>query len=536
MKIKNLIIIILGFLLLYGCAKKRPEMAYELKNKGAKQDIEAFGAESSAENFRKTSGEFNKTALKVLSKNKDSEVPTSRRISLKNTDTKKAKLSIIDHNMPIKKLDNALVSFQFNNIEIRSALKLFASTIKRNIIIGNEVQGKITMDFENIKWGGALYAVLDINNLVMTADKDSGLLRVHTAEQFAILNKSKIDQTLEINKNLATLETGMTSANSDGTETTISEIFKIYFQTSTDIITPLSAIISETTVITDDPANNQLIVTGTLSELEKIDLTLQEIDIEKKQVMIEAYIISASAGFTKNFSANLQLASATQARDTGKAITYTGIDTNPSGTARSFAGIQNSTGLDNTKQPDSAASAAKLAGGAFLLGNIGITKLKAVITSSIDDKNSETISNPKLFASDGKTSTLVQGVTLLRVIPAAGEAAGSTEEIAQNLNITVTPRIIGENKIKMELSIQNNSPGATDATTTVTNTESITSTIQLNTGDVAILGGVYKNSKVDNKNYVPFLSSIPILGHFFKQKIQSDGKTQLLIFLTAKVV
>ena len=535
MMFKKLIITIISCLLVFGCSKKRPEMAYDQRDKGAIQNIDSFGVESSAENFRKTSGEFNDANNRILAKNDEIEMP-SRRVSLTDNNDKSVKLSIIDHNQPIKKLDNTLVSFQFNNIDIRSALKLFASTIKRNLIIGNEVQGKITMDFENIKWGGAVYAVLDINNLVMKVDNDSGLLRVHTAAQFAILNKSKIDQTLEINKNLATLETRMTSSSNDDTADTFSEIFKIYYQTSTDIITPLTAVISDTTTITDDPQNNQLIINGTLAELQKIDLTLQSIDIQKKQVMIEAYLITATEGFAKAFSANLSAVSASLARDTGKAVTYTGVDTNPAGVARSFSGIQDSTALDNTKQPNSSASSAVLAGGAFLLGNIGITKLKAVIQSSIADNKSETISNPKLFTSDGETATLTQGIELIRIIPGAGDLPPDSEKISQSLNITVKPRVIGDSKVRLELTIANDSPGSSDATGTTTNRESLTSTIQLNTSDVAILGGVYKNTKLDDNQYVPFFSSIPILGQFFKQKKASDAKTQLIIFLTANIV
>ena len=180
--------------------------------------------------------------------------------------------------------------------------------------------------------------------------------------------------------------------------------------------------------------------------------------------------------------------------------------------------------------------AANVAGGAFLIGNLGITRLKAVINASNVDNNSETISNPKLFAMDGESSSLVQGVTLLRVIPAAGDAAGSIETIQQNLNITVTPRVIGGKKIKLKLIINNDSPGESSSVSTATNTESLTSVVQIDTGDVAILGGVYKNTRVDSKQYVPILSSIPIIGSFFKQKTKSDGKTQLLIFLTANIV
>jgi len=137
---------------------------------------------------------------------------------------------------------------------------------------------------------------------------------------------------------------------------------------------------------------------------------------------------------------------------------------------------------------------------------------------------------------DGESSSLTQGVTLVQIIPASGDAAGSTVEIPQNLTISVTPVITGDDIVKLELNLANDSPGDSTATGVVTNEESITSIVQVNNGDVAILGGVYKNTKTDSKKYVPFLSSIPILGEFFKSKTNKDDKTQLLIFLSANVV
>ena len=115
-------------------------------------------------------------------------------------------------------------------------------------------------------------------------------------------------------------------------------------------------------------------------------------------------------------------------------------------------------------------------------------------------------------------------------------AASSTVEIPQNLTISVTPTITGDGIVKLVLSLSNDAPGESTATGVTTKEEQISSTIQLNNGEVAILGGVYKNTKDDTKTYVPILSSIPILGEFFKSKTNNDQKTQLLIFLSANVV
>jgi len=535
--IKLFLVITLSVLLASCSSSKRPKMAYDQKDKGAVQEIEAFNVKASAENFRKTSEQFSQDTKEILNKNKKEE-KLVRRISLtEGKEPEKKSLKLIDRNLKIKKLEDTEVSLKLNNMNIRSALKLFAGLVQRNIIIGNEVDGEITIDFENIKWGSAVYAILDINSLVMTVDEDSGLLRVHTKEFFAQLEKSKIDNTIEANNNLASLDSGgsiSTDENSAGPMVT--EIFKVFYQNSSDLVESLGEIMGEAEGFTmvDDEQNNQIIITGTYAQLNQAENILNKIDLEKKQVMIEAYIVNATDGFNKNFSANLELVNITNVQEGRDRITYTGIDTNPGDTTEFTPSNTSTAGISNT---GFSSDAVNLAGGAFLLGNIGMNKMKAVISSSVNDSNTETVSNPKLFAMDGEQAQLTQGTTLVKVIPASGDAAGSTEEIPQNLSITVTPEVIGDNRIKMELTLSNDTPGASLSDGSVTtNEESITSIVQINAGDVAVLGGVYKNTRENSENYVPFFSKIPLLGAFFKQKTDQDNKTQLLIFLSANVV
>jgi len=535
--IKLFLVITVSVLLASCSTSKRPKMAYDQKDKGAVQEIEAFNVKASAENFRKTSEQFSQDTKEILNKNKK-EDKLVRRISLtEGKEPEKKSLKLIDRNLKIKKLEDTEVSLKLNNMNIRSALKLFAGLVQRNIIIGNEVDGEITIDFENIKWGSAVYAILDINSLVMTVDEDSGLLRVHTKEFFAQLEKSKIDNTIEANNNLASLDSGgsiSTDENSAGPMVT--EIFKVFYQNSSDLVESLGEIMGEAEGFTmvDDEQNNQIIITGTYAQLNQAENILNKIDLEKKQVMIEAYIVNATDGFNKNFSANLELVNITNVQEGRDRITYTGIDTNPGDTTEFTPSNTSTAGISNT---GFSSDAVNLAGGAFLLGNIGMNKMKAVISSSVNDSNTETVSNPKLFAMDGEQAQLTQGTTLVKVLPASGDAAGSTEEIPQNLSITVTPEVIGDNRIKMELTLSNDTPGASLSDGSVTtNEESITSIVQINAGDVAVLGGVYKNTRENSENYVPFFSKIPLLGAFFKQKTDQDNKTQLLIFLSANIV
>ena len=532
---KKLIILFSVFIILTSCRSGRPDMAKEQKDGGAVQDIEIFNVKSSAENFRGTTEEFAKDVEEIQ---KVEKKPLKRRISLNKTDDvkKSTSLKIVDHNSFVKKLETSEVSLKLNNMDIKSALKLFAGLAQRNIIIGDEVGGNITIDFENIRWGSAVYALLDINNLIMTEDKDSGLLRVHSQDVFKELEKNKIERTLEVNKNLLTLENGGNADTDAETERlVITEIFKVFHQTSAEVIEPIQSILGEETEIqfVDDAANNQLLVKGTPDELNRVEQLLDQVDIEKKQVLIEAYIINASDTFQENFNNRLEAVNASQLENGRDGIVYTGVSTNPGQDGFAFnIDTTTETGpIGSTGFPDET-----LAGGAVLIGNIGITRLKAVINMSINDKLSETISNPKLFAMDGETATLTQGKTLLKVIPAAGDAAASTVEVPQNLTIEVTPDVIGDSKVKLELTLNNDKPGDATGSDVATDEESLTSIVLLETGQVAVLGGVYVNTKNDNDNFVPFFSKIPLLGTFFKSQTKQDDRTQLLIFVSANIV
>ena len=537
----KLVLVILISLALTSCSlSKRPKMAYDTEDGGAVQEIESFNVKASAENFRTEAETFSNDTREIINKNR-TEQNLVRRISLTdNSEEKKTSLKLIDRNLKIKKLDKTEVSLKLDGMSIRSALKLFASLVQRNIILGDDIREDltVTIDFENIKWGSAVYAILDINGLIMIEDEDSGLLRVHTKEFFAELEKSKIDNTIEVNNNIASLEIGGSVSGSEGEneEPKITEVFKVFYQNSTDLVDSLSEIMGDSEGMTfiDDEKNNQLVITGTYAQLNQAEKVLNRIDLEKKQIMIEAYIVNANDGFNKNFQANLDAINLAETQAGRDRITYFAMDANPSTTSTFNSVDGTSEGLTNPGYDDDEIN---VAGGLIMFANVGMNKLRAVIQSSVNDSNTETVSNPKLFAMDGEEATLTQGTTLVKVIPASGDAAGSTEEIPQNLSITVTPEIIGENRVKMELALSNDTPGASLADGSVTtNEESITSIVQLNSGDVAVLGGVYKNTREDSENYVPFFSKIPILGMFFKQSTETDNKTQLLIFLSANIV
>ena len=535
--------LILSFVLLTACAKKRPNMSYHQKNRGVVQDINMVSIPASAKNFEKNSKKFAKESALLLTKN-NSVNPNPRRVSLSaSSNSLNTIAGVLDFNSEIKNLETTPVTLKFNTINIRSALRLFAGIVKRNIIIGNEVNGDITLDFENIRWGSAVYAILEMNNLVMIHDPASKMLRVHTKLEYLMFEKQKVDQTNEIQQNLASLgdisQSSSSSTKSLGKadKPIITEIFKVFNQSSDDAAKSLLEMISDDgdkkiDVISDNPSN-QLVIKGTAKQLDQAEVFLDKIDVGKKSVMVEAFIINAEDGFAKVFDANLSSLYGGVARTKGGNVT-----TATANSALDASNIGSLSGLENTiNQTDTLSpSAATLGSGMLLLGNIGSTQLRAAINASVTDTNSESLSNPKLFAIDGEKASIVQGLSLVKIIPASGDAAATTTEVNLNLNLTVTPQIIGE-KIKLDLSIANNSLGSgASGSDTPINNESITSKVILNNGDVAVIGGVYKNTKTDSITFTPLLHYIPIIGNFFKDKSKGDTKSQLLIFITANIV
>ena len=534
----NLILLSVCLLVFSGCKSGKPNMAYEQEDGGAVQEQSAFNVEATAENFKKSSSEFTEKTKKISEVQKNSP---ARRVSLtvKNGDTS-APLSIIDHNEFVKSLETDEVSLKLNDMDIKSAFKLFAGLVQRNILIGEEVNGNITIDFENIRWGSAVYALLDINNLIMIEDKDSGLLRVHSKEVYVQLEKDKIDRTLEVNKNSITLGSGGTTLDDDGNAERfeVSEIFRVFNQTSENLIEPIQSLLSEDTPIqiNNDEVNNQLLVKGTPEELDFVEKIVEKLDLEKKQVMIEAYLINATDDFNEQFKNNLQAFNASATANGEDGMTFFGID----GSGAAATPLARTTDESGTiRAKDYFTQPINVQNSAVIMGGIGFTRLKAIISMSIDKKNSETISNPKLFALDGQSSTLAQGNQLLKEIGGGTGQAATTVTIDQDLNMTVTPKITSDNQVELKLVIENSTPGTvpTGVTeTTATNSESLNSTVRVRSGQVAVLGGVYKNSKNDNITRTPFFSKIPILGTFFRSETKEDNKTQLLIFISANIV
>mgnify|MGYP003347910794 CR=1 FL=1 len=461
-------IVLFVFLALFGCSRSGPELAKD-SDLGAKFNAEVISIKNTGKNLRDSSNKFvdEQSALSKLSEEESST--QKRRSNLyggKNNEGVKnpsGPLKVIDLNLEIKNLETIPITLKMDEINIRAALKLFASLVNRNIIIGEEVDGTISLDFDNVKWGSAVYAVLDMKNLVMEADYSSKLLRVHTKEKYVQLEKDKIDTTKIRHKNFSSLNDGsdvsIDLSDPNNASQKNSAVFKIYYQTSKDMAAKIKELISKDDPdgepkIVEDDKNNQIVVNATERQLSKIESILDTFDVKKKQILIEAYIVNAKDTFERKLGARVGANYVNQGAKNG-AEQISGITggtpggtTDTSGTGLTASGLALGTAAGSLADFSFSGTS-----GIGIIGRLGMARLKVEINALEAEGITETISNPKIYAMDGEDANMTQGQQIPYTVAGGANIASSTQFVNANLNLKVKPKIIGNGKILLEVEI-----------------------------------------------------------------------------------
>ena len=546
------LLIVLIFLTLFGCSRSGPQLAKD-PDRGAKFDVEVISPKNTGKNLRDSASKFSEeqTALSKLSEEeRSSQKRRSNLYGSKNNEGVKASggpLKVVDLNLEIKNLETIPITLKMDEINIRAALKLFASLVNRNIIIGEEVDGTISLDFDNVKWGSAVYAVLDMKNLVMEADYSSKLLRVHTKEKYVQLEKDKIDTTKIRHKNFSSLNDGsdvsIDLSDPNNASQKNSAVFKIYYQTSKDMAAKIKELISKDDPdgepkIVEDDKNNQIVVNATERQLSKIESILDTFDVKKKQILIEAYIVNAKDTFERKLGARV-------------GANYVNPSTGSSGnTTEQISGIAGSAaGTTDTSGAGLSASglalgttAGSLADFSFsgtsgigIIGRLGMARLKVEINALEAEGLTETISNPKIYAMDGEDANMTQGQQIPYTVAGGANIASSTQFVNANLNLKVKPKIIGNGKILLEIDLVNDSVSGTTSPPPI-DKQNFKSKITIDDKSIAVLGGVYTTTKGQSIARTPLLGELPVIGNLFKSDKKQDDKTQLLVFITATII
>jgi type IV pilus assembly protein PilQ len=273
-----------------------------------------------------------------------------------------------------------------------------------------------------------------------------------------------------------------------------------------------------------DARTNTLFVKDTPSSLEEVRKLLKLIDVPSRQVLIEARFVSAGDSFTRML---------------GGKLGYSGPPVGPG--AGAAIGANTPTAPRALIQPNvnlpGAASVVNGGGMVLSLFNAAATKVLTLeLSASETDGINKNIASPRVVTADKTKATIASGVQIPYTIPGGVGLAATTAFMPAVLSLDVTPHITPDNNINMTLVAKQDTVGALYGGIPSINNKIVTTEVLVENGGTVVIGGVFTQDTVDTVNKVPLLGDIPVLGWLFKNKVKSDTKNELLIFVSPKIM
>jgi len=400
--------------------------------------------------------------------------------------------------MAPKKFVGEKIALDFYNTDIKNVFRILREVSGKNYAIDKDVSGSVTLSFDKpVPWDQVLDLVLRMNGLGMVYEGD--IIRIATLATIKAeedLRRSQVaNQTKAREEEIAL-------------QPVITKYIPINYASAADILSHIITTEGRGSVTVDE-RNNQIIITDVPEKIKLAEETIKRIDTVTPQVLIEARVVEA----TKTFSQEIG--------------TTFGTPTTPDPTSSMLGGVFDYSVTSNF--PKSA------------LGAIGITfsriagsglTLAATINALEVEGESKTISAPKILTLDNKQASIKQGVTIpINKIDADGNTVTEFKDIA--LTLDVTPHVTPDERISMTISIQKNDIGSIAGTYTLND---VKTELLVNDGDTVVIGGVVKRTDTQGEQGLPGLRKIPLLGWIFKSKQSAKTLTELLIFITPRIV
>ncbi|HIJ80285.1 MAG TPA: type IV pilus secretin PilQ [Desulfuromonadales bacterium] len=397
-----------------------------------------------------------------------------------------------------EKSNNPRVTLEFADAEVRKIFQLLAEVSKKNFVLGDDVTGIISLKLVNVPWEEALDVILDTKGL--DKQEKGNIVLIKGKGKF----KTQAEEELEKKKVAAKaieLKTESFSVN----YATIGEVTGQFEKLKTP----------ERGQISSDTRTNKVIVKDTPQALDDMRNLLLQLDIPEKQVMIEARIVEASTDFSKNLGVNWGL----HFKDGSASIA--GVNQLDTG----FGGITSAPPLSGTGTEHGGSMG-------ISFGTLGSNiQLDLKINAAAAMGQLKIISSPRVATVNHKRAEISQGRSVQRTVTTNGNI-GQKEDKA-DLKLTVEPHINNNNTILMKIEATNDEfQSSTDEKTTK---KAITELV-LKDGETTVIGGIYKDSESSGEKGVPFLMDMPFLGRLFRSSSYSVVRTELLVFVTPRIL
>ena len=453
------------------------------------------------------------------------------------------------------------LSLNFQNVDVRALLQVIADFTNLNIVTSDTVQGKLTLRLKDVPWDQALDIIMQSRGLDMR--KNGNVVMIAPREELA--TKEKL--TLESKQQIAEIEPLRT------------ETFTLNYQTAEKIRDMLTdekqSVLSKRGSALADIRSNKLFVMDTPSRLDEVRQMIAQIDIPVRQVLIEARIVEADDRFSRNLGTKLgyydrrSTMYRTVSRPnpvTGEAeaynvpvygpgsklgrVGYGTISGNLSGSADlssqlggeesgAAVGLGKATDLANTNFfsfPAGGINGTNPASLAISLFGSSLSRFINLELSALEaDQRGKVVSSPRVLTSSQRPAVIEQG-TELPYQSATSSGATSVSFRKANLRLEVTPQITPEGNVILDVDVSRDAVGQLTNAGYAIDTRHVKTQVLVEDGGTVVIGGIYEQYERNRTDKVPLLGDIPILGYLFRSTSRSNDRTELLVFLTPRIV
>ncbi|HGN6772737.1 TPA: type IV pilus secretin PilQ [Neisseria gonorrhoeae] len=414
------------------------------------------------------------------------------------------------------------ISLDFQDVEIRTILQILAKESGMNIVASDSVNGKMTLSLKDVPWDQALDLVMQARNLDM---RQQGNI-VNIAPRDELLAKDKA--FLQAEKDIADLG-ALYSQNFQLKYKNVEEFRSILRLDNADTTGNRNTLVSGRGSVLIDPATNTLIVTDTRSVIEKFRKLIDELDVPAQQVMIEARIVEAADGFSRDLGVKFGATGRKKLKNETSAFGW--------GVNSGFGGGDNKWEAQTKINLPVAAAANSIS----LVRAISSGALNLELSASESLSKTKTLANPRVLTQNRKEAKIESGYEIPFTVTTASGGGNSTNTELKKavLGLTVTPNITPDGQIIMTVKINKDSPAqcaSGNNTILCISTKSLNTQAMVENGGTLIVGGIYEENNGNTLTKVPLLGDIPVIGNLFKTRGKKTDRRELLIFITPRII
>ncbi|WP_291009006.1 type IV pilus secretin PilQ [Hydrogenophaga sp.] len=415
------------------------------------------------------------------------------------------------------------LSLNFQNIEVRSLLQVIADFTNFNVVTSDSVTGAVTLRLKDVPWDQALDIILQAKGLGVR--KSGNVLWIAPKDEISAREKQELESRVSI-ENLESVRT---------------QGFQMNYAKAADIATQLTSgstgsgsgganarILSSRGSVISEPRTNQLFVTDIPSKLEQVQDLIAKLDIPIRQVLIEARIVEADDRFGKSLGVRL---GGSNLGALGGGRNQVGFGSSYSATA---PGVGNGTFVNLPSSGAGGFSPATFA--VSLFDSLNTSRFLNLEISALEaDGRGKIVSSPRVVTADQVKALIEQG-TEFPYQTATSSGATAVAFRKANLKLEVTPQITPEGNIILDVDVTKDSRGETTAQGIAINTKRVQTQVLVENGGTVVIGGIFELLESEDTSKVPVLGDLPYVGNLFKNRNRTTNRSELLIFLTPRVI